>query len=145
MLGFDGNVETVYQNGIPNSYSKISGLVSEYAIGSFDGNVFTGTYNGNGNSGEITITLNEDKSIITNMIWEGNTLFTNANVDLGFSCFNIPFRPNFEGVYYVSGSNTCNFLTSAYYTYTSDTKTSTLLTDYVCDELSFIDISFYKE
>ena len=62
-VAFDGELEHVYKNGIENDTSKTNGMYSEYATGSLEGNVFSGTYDEGvdgtiqGKSGSITVTL----------------------------------------------------------------------------------------
>ncbi len=143
-LKFTGNILIDYVVDIPDLYTTIVGMSPNTLIGSFSGNTFYGSYNEGGETGSLTVTLNEELNLVTEMSWSGNIEYSNSSTELGFSAVNIPISSNLDNMYIIKGNHTCNVITDAHYKNQSETKTSTLI-DFSCDEYSYIEILFDKK
>ncbi len=129
---------------------------SSGAVGSFNGNVFVGTYDDSTSLGKfvgtITVTLNEDLDKVSSVLWsqEQTNIYTSQatirNTTMGG--VNIPISTN-PNLFQVIGNQTCSHLTDevAFKRITSNgvnDQTRTLIS-YKCGVHSYIKVTFGKE
>jgi hypothetical protein len=138
----DNGDESFKNNIMPNGYPR--------AIGSFNGNVWTGSFDEGGWKGQLEITLNDSQDLVTKM--DFSYTFNDANTDatMGYSFTDIPASPYTweEGLYtlfYRDDPTLCDHVDNIVYDWQWKSISTTLAGGPVCDENSWVSVQFYKE
>lgn len=128
------------QTGLPNTNPK--------AIGSFDGNTWTGYFNEDGWSGQLVATLNENYTMVTNMDFTYQYNDERDKFTMGYSFTNIPIHPWDPGLYilyYRDDPNLCSHVSNVVYNSQSGSVSRTLYSGPNCDDDSWAYIRFGNE
>lgn len=119
---------------------------SQIVSGSFTGNTFTGTFDNNGYSDTIIVTLNGSLDMVTEVYWSG--IEENAAWNIlwrkGYEAANIPIKVSDNTVFELSGTGVCYSLSNVVYSYKNFNSMKDI-EDFTCNENSYVYIGFFKE
>ena len=137
----DTEQESFNTTGLPNYNPK--------AVGSFDGNTWTGSFNEGGWTGQLVATLNDDRTMVTNMDFMYYYNDENNNGTMGYSFTNIPIHPWDPGLYtlhYNDDPTLCSsHVSNVVYSWQSGSVSRTLHSGPICDNNSWAYIRFGNE
>ncbi|VAX29644.1 hypothetical protein MNBD_IGNAVI01-1594, partial [hydrothermal vent metagenome] len=131
-----------FNDGSQDDLIKYTTFLSDYALGSFNGNVYTGTYDIYGVQGTIIITLNDAQNEILSINWQKT--YNDGSGETSFTGMNIPLSSNISGEFSLLGSTVCGAISAL--TYSGQTSSETFnLQSFSCDEESHIYVNFSKD
>lgn len=131
-----------FNDGSQDDLTKNTTFLSDYASGSFNGNVYTGTYDIYGVQGTIIVTLNNALNEILSINW--HKTYNDGSGETSFTGKNIPLNSNTSGEFSLLGSTVCGAISAL--TNSGQTNTETFnLQSFSCDEESHIYVNFSKE
>ncbi len=127
-LGVMGDMRTEFDDGRTEYETRAFSFVSRDVVGSFTGNTFNGSYDEDGNTESITVTLNDalDRVLFTSFIRTGSGVWLTLNA------FAIPTNPTVFHGFAKTGTEVCEPGTQINYTYNQEDRTVTL-EDFHCD------------
>ena len=124
----------------PNMYPR--------AIGSFNGNTWTGYFDEDEWKGEIVVTLNDNFDMVLNMNFSYTILNEKSSGTFAYSFTDIPkseysWETGLYSLAYKDDPTLCNHVSNIVYNYTWGNITTNLNGTTVCDENSWLNVRFY--